>query len=320
MDVGKVLPVEGDTFGFTMREPVGVCGAIIPWNFPLAMQCWKLGPALATGNTVVMKLSEKTPLSGLVMCELIKEAGFPPGVVNVVNGWVEAGEAISHHMDIDKIAFTGSTEVGKKVIRASAESNMKKVSLELGGKSPLIICADADLDQAVEVAHLGLFLNMGQCCCASSRIFVERPIYEDFVFRMTKKAKETKVGDPKGDNFQGPQVDKIQFDKIMNYIASGKKDANEGKCRLMTGGRRIGQKGFYIEPTVFADVKDNQVIAKEEIFGPVMQLMVFDTYEEVLKRANDTAYGLGSGIVTRDIAKGVKLAKGIKSGSVWINQ
>lgn len=173
---GKTLPIDGNNFGMTLKEPVGVVGAIIPWNFPLAMQCWKLGPALATGCTVVMKLSEKTPLSGLVFADLIKEAGFPPGVVNILNGWVEAGERIANHPDIDKVAFTGSTATGKSIIHASANTNMKRVSLELGGKSPMIVCADCDMDQAIEVAHLGLFLNHGQCCCASSRIFVERSI------------------------------------------------------------------------------------------------------------------------------------------------
>jgi len=193
-----------------------VVGAIIPWNFPLAMVCWKLGPAIAAGCTIIIKLSEKTPLTGLMMCELIKEAGFPPGVVNILNGYVEAGEAIARHMDIDKVAFTGSTETGKKIVKMSAESNLKKVTIELGGKSPLIICADADLNQAIEVAHLGLFLNHGQCCCASSRIFVERSIYDKFIIGIVNKTKQMKLGDPRDSKTdQGPQIDKIQFDKIM---------------------------------------------------------------------------------------------------------
>jgi len=208
------------------------------------MVCWKLGPALAVGCTVVMKLSEKTPLTGLMMCELIKEAGFPPGVVNILNGYVEAGEAIARHMDIDKIAFTGSTEIGKRIVKMSAESNLKKVTIELGGKSPLIICADADLNQAVEVAHLGLFLNHGQCCCASSRIYVERSIYNKFIDGIVKKTKQMKLGDPRDPlTDQGPQVDKIQFDKIMGYIESGKQDAKNGKCQLLCGGNRFGSKG-----------------------------------------------------------------------------
>jgi len=223
---------------------VGVVGAIIPWNFPLAMQCWKLGPALMAGCTVVMKLSEKTPLTGLMMCDLIKEAGFPKGVVNVVNGWVETGEAIARHMDIDKISFTGSSFVGHKIVKMSSESNLKRCTLELGGKSPLIICADADINQAVEVAHLGLFLNQGQCCCASSRIFVERSIYNEFSEKLVAKVKTQKVGDQfDEDTDQGPQVDKIQFDRIMKYIESGKEDAINGKCELLTGGNRHGDKG-----------------------------------------------------------------------------
>mmetsp|Transcript_66285 Transcript_66285/g.143045 ORF Transcript_66285/g.143045 Transcript_66285/m.143045 type:complete len:203 (+) Transcript_66285:409-1017(+) len=201
----------------TVKEPIGVVAAIIPWNFPLAMQCWKLGPALAAGCTVVMKLSEKTPLTGLMMCELIKEAGFPPGVVNVLNGWVEAGESLARHPDVDKIAFTGSTAVGHKIVKMSAETNLKKVTLELGGKSAMIVCADADLAQAVNVAHLGLFLNHGQCCCASSRIFVERPIYEQFMEAVVKKTEGMRVGDPMHPSTdQGPQVDKVQFHKILD--------------------------------------------------------------------------------------------------------
>jgi len=213
---GKTLPIEGENFGFTLKEPVGVVGAIIPWNFPLLMQCWKLGPALTVGCTVVIKLSEKTPLTGLMMGELFKEAGFPPGVVNIINGHVEAGEAIATHLKIDKLSFTGSTAIGKHVAQLAAKSNLKKVTLELGGKSPLVICADADLNQAMEAAHLGLFLNQGQCCCASSRIFVERSIYDKFVDLIVEKAKLQKVGDPRDETTnQGPQVDKIQFDRIM---------------------------------------------------------------------------------------------------------
>lgn len=215
--LGATIPLEGENFGFTLKEPVGVVGAIIPWNFPLALQCWKLGPALAAGCTVVIKLSEKTPVTGLMMGQLFIEAGFPPGVVNIINGWVEAGEAIARHPRINKISFTGSTAVGHKIAMMSAETNLKKVSLELGGKSPMIICADANLEQAVDVAHLGVFGNHGQCCNASSRVFVERSIYDKFVEMATKKAKNIKVGDPKDSSvYQGPQVDKIQFDRIMS--------------------------------------------------------------------------------------------------------
>lgn len=230
------------------------------------------------GCTVVMKLSEKTPLTGLMFCDLIKEAGFPKGVVNVVNGWIETGEAIARHLDIDKISFTGSSLVGHKIVKMSAESNLKRCTLELGGKSALIVCADANLDQAVEVSHLGLFLNQGQCCCASSRIFVERSIYNDFIEKLVAKVRTQKVGDQfDASTTQGPQVDKIQFDRIMKYIESGKEDAKNGICQLLTGGNRHGDKGWFVEPTVFGDVKDDQLICREEIFGPVSQVLIFDT-------------------------------------------
>lgn len=317
---GKTLPMEGENFGFTLKEPIGVVGAIIPWNFPLMMAAVKLAPALAVGCTIVLKLSEKTPLSGLMTGLLFKEAGFPPGVVNIINGWVEAGEAMGRHPKINKITFTGSTAVGRKIIKMSAESNLKKVTLELGGKSALIICADANLEKASEICNLGVFFNQGQVCCSSSRIFVERSIYDKFVEIVVEKAKKQKVGDPKDSSTNyGSQIDKIQFDKIMGYIDSGKHDVENGKCRLMTGGNRIGDKGYFIEPTVFADVKDDQLIANDEIFGPVMSLMVFDTYDEVIERANNSPYGLAAGVCTRDIGKAIYLAKQIKAGTVWIN-
>lgn len=224
--------------------PIGVVGAIIPWNFPLLMQAWKLGPALAAGCTVVMKLSEKTPLSGMLVCQLIKEAGFPPGVVNVLNGWVEAGEAIGRHMDIDKVAFTGSSLVGHKIVSMSAESNLKKVTLELGGKSPLIVFADCDLNQAMEVVNFGNFFNVGQCCCAATRIFVERPIYEKLTQMLSDRAKKVVVDQRNNpDAFLGPLVDKIQFDKVMGYIQSGKQEVSQGRARLLTGGNRKGNRG-----------------------------------------------------------------------------
>lgn len=321
---GKVIkPTQSsDTFCFTWHEPIGVVGAIIPWNFPLLMQAWKLGPALAMGCTVVMKLSEKTPLSGLLMCDLIKEAGFPAGVVNVVNGFgPTTGDAIARHPNIAKIAFTGSSATGPKVVTAAAESNMKKVTLELGGKSPMIICKDADLKQAAQACHLGLFVNMGQCCCASSRIFIHESIQEEFVKEVIHLASRLRT---KGDTTSetdmaicdlGPQVDKIQFDKVLGYIESGKKEG--AKCEL--GGGRDGDKGYYVKPTVFTGVTDDMKIAKEEIFGPVMQLMTFKTLEEAIERANKTHFGLAAGICTRDTGTALAAAAELEAGTVWIN-
>lgn len=321
---GKVIKPTRDTgatFAMTLHEPVGVCGAIIPWNFPLLMQAWKLGPALAMGCTVVMKLSEKTPLSGMAFCQLIKEAGFPPGVVNVLNGPGSTGDMIARHMGIAKVAFTGSSAVGHKIAIAAGESNLKKVSLELGGKSPMIICKDADLDQAATACHIGLFVNMGQCCCASSRIYIHESIHDKFVEKVVEIAKTLRtLGDTTSPTAVpicdlGPQVDKIQFDKIMNYIKLGKEEG--AKCLL--GGDRLGTKGYYVQPTVFSDVSDNMTIAKEEIFGPVMQLMKFKTLEEAISRANSTHYGLAAGICTRDVGTALAVAHDLDAGTVWVN-
>merc|ERR1719160_725775 len=275
---GKVINTTqgtSGTFGMTLHEPIGVCGMIIPWNFPLLMQAWKLGPALAMGCTVVMKLSEKTPLSGMLMCHLIKEAGFPPGVVNVINGPGSTGEIIARHMKIAKVAFTGSSAVGHKIVVAAGESNLKKVTLELGGKSPMIICKDADLEQAAIACHVGLFINMGQCCCASSRIYIHEDVHDQFVEKVKGLAAKLRTQDDTKSETDvpicdlGPQVDEIQFKKIMSYIETGK--AEGAKCEL--GGGRDGDTGYFVKPTVFTGVTDDMKIAKEEIFGPVMQLM-----------------------------------------------
>jgi len=316
---GKTIPtsiMSSDHFAMTIREPIGVVGCIIPWNFPLLMMAWKLAPLLACGCTAVLKSSEKTPLTALLMCELIKEAGFPPGVVNVVCGDGSTGAFIAAHKDVDKVAFTGSSVVGHKIIASSAGSNMKRVSLELGGKSPLIVCEDADLDQAAEVAENGLFFNCGQCCCASSRLFVQDTVYDAFIQKCVVKAKARKLADPRSpDCGQGPVVDKIQFDKIMGYIASGKEQGATVEC----GGVRHGDKGFFIEPTVFSNVTDEMKIAKEEIFGPVMQCLKFTDVDDAIERANNTEYGLAAGVCCRDIGKAMGIAKRLKAGSVWIN-
>jgi len=322
---GKVIsPTQGtgSTFCFTWHEPVGVVGQIIPWNFPLLMQAWKLGPALAMGCTVVMKLSEKTPLSGLLLCDLIKEAGFPPGVVNVVNGFgPTTGHFIANHPDIKKVAFTGSSAVGHKIVQAAGSTNLKRVTLELGGKSPMIICKDADLEQAAVACHIGLFINMGQCCCASSRIFIHEDVHDAFVEKITTMAKRLRTqGDTKSETDVpicdlGPQVDKIQFDKVLGYIESGKAEG----AKVVLGGGRQGDKGYFVQPTVFTEVKDEMKIAQEEIFGPVMQLMKFKTLEEAIERANNTHYGLAAGICTRDIGTALSAAKDLDAGTVWIN-
>jgi len=314
---GKTIPINGDYFCYTRHEPVGVVGQITPWNFPLLMYGMKLGPALSTGNTVVLKPAEQTPLTALRLGELIIEAGFPPGVVNILPGYgPTAGAAIGEHMDIDKVAFTGSGEVGRLLMQAAGRSNLKRVSLELGGKSPNIVFADADMEQAIEGCHQGLFFNQGQICCAGSRLFIEDNIYDEFVEKSVARASRRTVGDPFDPNTeQGPQIDSTQFDKVMSYIDSGKCEGAE----LLTGGKRAGDRGYFIEPTVFANVKDEMKIAREEIFGRVMSIIRFHDIDEVVDRANNTSYGLAAGVWTRDIGKAHAIANNVRAGTVWVN-
>lgn len=314
---GKTIPINGDYFCYTRHEPVGVVGQIIPWNFPLLMQAWKLAPALATGNTVVLKAAEQTPLSALRLGELILEAGFPEGVVNILAGYgPTAGQAIARHMDIDKVAFTGSTEVGHLIMQASAETNLKRVTLELGGKSPNIVFADADMEQAVEGSHFALFFNQGQCCCAGSRVFVEEKIYDEFVEKSAARAKRRTVGNPLDPGTeQGPQVDDAQFDKVMSYVEAGKREG----AKLLCGGERVGERGYYVAPTVFAEVKDEMKIAQEEIFGPVMSILKFKDTDELVERANKSMYGLAAAVWTRDIGKAHHIANNVRAGTVWVN-
>ncbi len=314
---GKTIPIAGPYFCYTRHEPVGVCGQIIPWNFPLLMQAWKLAPALACGCTVVLKPAEQTPLSALRVGELIQEAGFPPGVVNIVPGYgPTAGQALARHMQVDKVAFTGSTEVGHLIMKYAAESNLKRVTLELGGKSPNIVFADTDLEAAAEGAYFALFFNQGQCCCAGSRLFVEDKVHKDFVKLLVDKARSRKVGDPFArETQQGPQVDKEQFQKVMGYIEAGK---SEG-AQILAGGGRVGSKGFFIEPTVFDNVRDEMKIAQEEIFGPVMSVMPFKSIDEVVQRSNNSAYGLAAAVWTRDIEKAHAIAARVRAGTVWVN-
>uniref|UniRef100_A0A3Q3N752 Aldehyde dehydrogenase 1 family, member A2 n=1 Tax=Mastacembelus armatus TaxID=205130 RepID=A0A3Q3N752_9TELE len=315
---GTSIPMDGDYLTFTRYEPIGVCGQIIPWNFPLMMTAWKLGPAIACGNTVVLKPAEQTPLTCLYMAALIKEAGFPPGVINILPGFgPTAGAAIASHMGIDKVAFTGSTEVGKLIQEAAGKSNLKRVTLELGGKNPNIIFADADLGLAVEEAHQGVFFNAGQCCTAGSRVFVEEPIYDEFVRRSVERAKRRIVGSPFDPTTeQGPQVsDREQQNRVLEFIQIG---ISEG-AKLECGGKALGLKGFYIEPTVFSNVRDDMRIAREEIFGPVQLIMKFKTVEEVIERANNTDYGLVAAVFTNDINKAMTISTAMQAGTVWIN-
>lgn len=334
---GKVIPMDGEFFVYTRHEPVGVCGQIIPWNFPILMLAWKFGPALATGNTIVLKPAEQTSLTALYIAQLTKEAGFPPGVINVVPGFGDAGAAIVQHNDVDKVAFTGSTEVGKKIQQGSGLSNLKRTTLELGGKSPNIILSDADMKHAVETSHFGLFFNMGQCCCAGSRTFIEDKIYDEFVERSAERAKKRTVGNPFDLTTEhGPQVDKEQFNKILSMIETGKQQG----AKLVAGGNKYqGLPGYFIEPTVFADVQDDMTIAKEEvllnsckykfqpnnnstffqIFGPVQQLIRFKSLDEVIERANNNDYGLAAAVFSKDIDKVNYLVQGLRAGTVWVN-
>ncbi|KAK0516343.1 hypothetical protein JMJ35_000946 [Cladonia borealis] len=317
---GQVIDTGPAKLAYTLRQPLGVCGQIIPWNYPLAMAAWKLGPALACGNTVVIKAAEQTPLSILYFAQLVKEAGFPPGVVNILNGiGREAGAAIASHLDIDKIAFTGSTATGRQIMKM-ASVNMKNITLETGGKSPLIVFADADLDQAVKWSHAGIMSNMGQICTATSRVLVEESIYDEFVTLFKEQVKAvSKVGDPFSDEtFQGPQVTKTQYERVLSYIESGK---SEGAI-LATGGeayKDVNGKGFFIHPTVFTNVQDHMKIYREEVFGPFVVIASFKTEEEAIERANDTTYGLGSAVFTENLTKAHRVARAIEAGMVWIN-
>ncbi|WP_155996543.1 aldehyde dehydrogenase family protein [Verrucomicrobium sp. 3C] len=324
---GWATKIEGNTIplgmaqpesylAYTVREPVGVVGQIIPWNFPLLMAAWKLGPALACGCTVVLKPAEQTPLSALRLGELIQEAGFPEGVVNILTGFGEtAGAALAAHPDVDKVAFTGSTEVGKLIAQA-ATGNLKKVSLELGGKSPNIIFADANLEEAAAGAAMAIFFNHGQCCCAGSRLFVEAPVADEVAERIAKEAEKIRVGPGMAlDTEMGPLVSREQYDRVQGYIRSG----TEGGARARSAELTTGGRGYFVPPTLFTDVRPEMKIMREEIFGPVVCASSFRTEEEIPVAANDTIYGLAAGVWTREIGKAHKLASRLRAGTVWIN-
>ncbi len=317
---GNTIPMglarQGSYHAYTVREPVGVVGQIIPWNFPLLMAAWKLGPALATGCCVVLKPAEQTPLTALRLGELMQEAGFPDGVVNIVPGYGEtAGAALAAHMDVDKIAFTGSTEVGKLIVHA-ATGNLKKVSLELGGKSPNIVMDDADLETAIPGASMAIFFNQGQCCCAGSRLFVEKKIFDKVVDGISQAASKIRVRpglDPDSD--LGPLVSEEQLNRVCGYLESGIKEG----AKATAGGSREGDKGYFVKPTVLVNTNDNMKVVKEEIFGPVVTATPFSDMNEIISRANDTVYGLAAGVWTRDVKKAHAVASKLKAGTVWIN-
>ncbi|XP_045534697.1 aldehyde dehydrogenase X, mitochondrial [Papilio machaon] len=312
--LGNTIPADGEVLSMTLKEPVGVCGQIIPWNYPIPMMLWKISPALAAGCTIVLKPAEQTPLTALAVAALIKEAGFPPGVVNVLPGYgPTAGAAITHHPDVDKVAFTGSTEVGRMIMGAASVANLKRVTLELGGKSPLVVFNDADVEKAAQIAHAAAFENAGQCCCAGTRTYVQAGIYDQFVSKAADIAKQRSVGNPFDDVQQGPQIDKEMYTKVLDYIKAGK----ESGARCVAGGDRAADVGYYVQPTVFADVQDDMKIAREEIFGPVQSIFKFETFDEAVDRANDTNYGLGAGVITNDITTAMAFARHVRAGSVW---
>ncbi|KAJ7047459.1 aldehyde dehydrogenase domain-containing protein [Mycena alexandri] len=316
---GQSLEVDNKTkFAFTKHEPIGVCGQIIPWNYPINMWSWKVAPALAVGCTIVMKPSELTPLTALKLSELVKEAGFPPGVLNTVPSLGSVGgAALASHPDVDKIAFTGSTITGRKIMEAAAKSNLKKVSLELGGKGPHLIFESCDMDQAARWAALGICYNSGQDCTAGSRVYVQDSIHDKFVELLVSKVKELVVGDGLDEKSScGPLISKGQYDRVWGYIESGKQEG----AKVVLGGTKRAGKGFFVDPTIFTEIRPDMRIVKEEIFGPVLSVGRFGTEEEAITLANDTTYGLGAGLHSNDANQIMRVATALEAGTVWINQ
>lgn len=319
--LGEVVPVDGPFFTYVLREPVGVVAAIVPWNYPMSLACWKLGPALATGCTVVLKPSELTPLTAMKLGELAREVGFPDGVLNILPGEGEpAGEALARHPGVDKVAFTGSIRTARRLLHASADTNLKRLALELGGKSPQIVLADADFDAAVDACFWGIFGSKGEVCSAGSRVLVEGPAYEAFVEKLVARARALRVGDPLDPGTEmGAQISTRHLDTILGYVASGKAEG----ARLLTGGARDTEgakaRGNFLQPTVFGDVRPDMRIAQEEIFGPVLACLRVANASEAVALANGTRYGLGAALWTKDVARAHALARRLKSGVVWIN-
>ena len=313
---GDTIPINGNFFTYTRKEPTGVVGQIIPWNFPMLMTAWKWGPALAAGCTIVMKPAEQTPLTCLRMAQLAKEAGIPDGVINVVPGFgPTAGGSLVKHPGCDKIAFTGEHITAQTIMREAADS-LKRLTFELGGKSPNVVFADCNMEAAVDGTHFGLYFNQGQCCCAGSRVFVEKSIHEEFVQRIVDINQKRRLGDPLDPSTQqGPQVDKNQLEKILRYIELGKQQG----ANCVSGGERFGDKGYYVAPTLFDNVTDDMDIAKDEIFGPVMSILTFEDHNELVERANNTFYGLAAAVWTQDITKAHRIANELRAGTVWVN-
>ncbi|KAI8617171.1 retinal dehydrogenase [Chytriomyces sp. MP71] len=314
---GRTINIREGVHAYTRAEPYGVVGQITPWNFPLLMVTWKIAPALATGNTVVLKTSEKTPLSALKLAQLIVEAGIPAGVVNILSGFgPTAGDAISRHPDIHKVSFTGSTATGRKILAAAAESNLKKVTLELGGKSPNVVFADADLDKAVAACRAGYAFNQGQVCCAGTRVFVQESVYDKFMEKIKADAAKIVVGNSFDKKTAvGPLVDKLQFDRVLGYLEEGKKAG----AKVEFGGERVGKEGYYVSPTIFSNVTEDMKIVKEEIFGPVVCVDKFKTLEEAIEKANNSNFGLAASVHTTNVSTYIKMANALQAGTVWVN-
>ncbi|CCH46683.1 Retinal dehydrogenase [Wickerhamomyces ciferrii] len=316
---GRTIDTSNDYLTYTKREPLGVCGQVIPWNFPILMWGWKIAPAVITGNTVVLKPASATPLSALYTSQLVKEAGFPPGVINTLIGsGRDAGDHMLRHPKIRKTAFTGSTEIGREILISSGESNLKKISVELGGKSPNIVFNDVEskIDQVVDSLIFGIFYNNGEVCCAGSRIYVQSGIYDKIVSKLVEKTKSLKIGDPfDKDVFHGSQAIKSQFDTVLDYIEKGKKEG----AKILVGGERIGKKGYFIQPTIFETDNEDYSVVKEEIFGPVATISKFTTVDEVIQKANDSEFGLASGLHTNDLNVALEVSNRLQAGTVWVN-
>lgn len=315
----EIAPTDPGALAMVTREPLGVIGIVVPWNFPLLMACWKIGPALAAGNSVIVKPAEQSPLSALRLAELAAEAGIPDGVFNVVPGLGEtAGKALGLHPDVDMIAFTGSTEVGKLFMQYSGQSNLKRVSLECGGKSPHIIMRDCpDLDQAAAAVASGIFFNQGEVCTAGSRLLLDEAIKDEFLHKLIETSKNHQVGDPLDPTTQmGPMVEERHMGRVLGYIKQG---SSEGATLCTGGNRSAGRVGYFIEPTIFTDVKPDMTIAREEIFGPVLSVLTFESENEAIRMANDTIFGLAAGVWTRDISQAHRMARAIRAGTVWVN-
>ena len=313
---GQTIPTHSKKFAYTMRQPIGLCAQIIPWNYPLLMMAWKLGPALAAGNTIILKPAEQTPLSALYIADLIRAAGFPPGVVNVLNGYGrDVGHALASHLGVDKVAFTGATATGK-VVQKAASVNLKNITLETGGKSALLVFDDADVQQAAKWAHIGIMGNQGQVCTANSRLLVQKGIYQSFIAEFVKIVKSLKVGNPfAADTFQGPQITREHYDKVLSYVGQGQREG----AKLAAGGGSCGEKGYYIAPTVLADVLPHMKIYKEEIFGPVVAISPFSTEDQAIAMANDTEFGLAASLFTQNVERVHRVSSRLEAGMIWVN-